>query len=192
MGNAASMPKWQQERDQTIDHTFNYIDAEEVKSNRPWLHFTYSFIFIAIVKAFVVYMADIFSVVLLFKPLALKSLPETSGSSAAEGLYGQRDTVGFLRIDVQKWIYLGAVSISILLLLWDMRKAKKVIATRDIAFALANLIAYRYYSMRNYGYYCLFQRITNALKRKDKIAFFVFYQLKGKDIIFSFSMSFFL
>lgn len=81
--------------------------------------------------------------------------------------------------EVSRWIFLGAITISFILLFWDIRKARVIIESRDISYAFTSVIANRWYSAKDYRYFCLFQKINNSRKRIDSIAFFVFFTLKG-------------
>jgi hypothetical protein len=82
--------------------------------------------------------------------------------------------------NVSKWIFLGAILVSFLLLFWDIRKSRAIIASRDISWAFTSVIASRYYSIKDYKYYCLFWKINSSRKFVDSVAFFVFFTLKGK------------
>lgn len=84
--------------------------------------------------------------------------------------------------DVAKWIFLGAIMISFILLFWDIRKARIIIESRDISLSFFSAIANRWYSSKDYRYFCLFRKINNSRKSIDSIAFFVFFTLKGKLI----------
>src|SRR2546430_9986222 len=68
---------------------------------------------------------------------------------------------------------------SFILLAWDMKKARAIIASRDISYAFTSIIAYRYYTIRSYSHYCFFAQINNSKKSWDHIAFFVFFTFKG-------------
>lgn len=81
--------------------------------------------------------------------------------------------------DVSKWIFLGAILISFVLLFWDIRKSRGIIESRDISYAFFSVIANRWYSVKDYKYFCLFGKINRSRKRIDSIAFFVFFTLKG-------------
>lgn len=82
--------------------------------------------------------------------------------------------------EVSRWIFLASILVSFLLLGWDIFKAKRIIASRDISYTFTNIIASRYYSLKDYRYFCLFRRIQNSTKQVDSYAFFVFFTLKGK------------
>jgi hypothetical protein len=83
--------------------------------------------------------------------------------------------------DVAKWIFLGAIMISFIILVWEIRKARITIATRDISLSFFNVTASRWYSVKDYKYFCLFRKINSSRKHADSIAFFVFFTLKGKS-----------
>lgn len=87
---------------------------------------------------------------------------------------------------ISKWIYVGCIALSFLLLALDIRKARLVIASRDISYALTSITAYRYYSIKSYPHYCLFDKIQASKKTTDDFAFFVFFTLKGwKRLLFA-------
>jgi hypothetical protein len=90
--------------------------------------------------------------------------------------------------EVAKWIFLGAIMFSFILLFWDIRKARGIIASRDISLSFFSPIANRWYSSKDYNYFCLFRKINNSRKSIDSIAFFVFFTLKGKTSFFLHSL----
>ncbi|CED84086.1 hypothetical protein [Phaffia rhodozyma] len=83
--------------------------------------------------------------------------------------------VGFL---VTKWIFVGCIIVSFLLLAYEANKARKVIGSRDISFAFTNLMANHYYSLRSYPHFCFFDHIQSSTKKSDDFAFFVFFTFK--------------
>jgi hypothetical protein len=85
--------------------------------------------------------------------------------------------------DVAKWIFLGAILISFILLFWDIRKSRGIIESRDISLAFFSVIPSRWYSAKDYKYFCLFQKINSSRKSIDSIAFFVFFTLKGIVVV---------
>ncbi|KAJ2960399.1 hypothetical protein NQZ79_g4251 [Umbelopsis isabellina] len=82
-------------------------------------------------------------------------------------------------ISVSKYIFLGAILISFLLLFWDIRKGRIIVASRDISYTVTSVFASRYYSLKDYSYYCFFCKIQKSKRTTDEIAFFVFFTLKG-------------
>lgn len=67
-----------------------------------------------------------------------------------------------------------------MLLAWEIRKTRNVMATRDISLAVTNPLAYRTYSVKSYIHFCLLQKIKSSTRWSDVIIFYVFYTLKGK------------
>lgn len=81
-------------------------------------------------------------------------------------------------------------------LAYEARKAKKIIASRDISYAFTNVMTHNYYSLRkycgdffvsilsffsgSYDHFSLFCTISNSTKKKDDFAFFIFFTFKGK------------
>ncbi|KAI9299790.1 hypothetical protein BJ944DRAFT_253600 [Cunninghamella echinulata] len=149
-------------REQVREHKFDYIDIEEFHDSSCLTRLGYLSIYFMVLKSFLVYVADLWSGV------SLLVVGQTSDNENAA-----------IPPNVSKWIFLGAIMVSFLLLFWDIRKARGVIATRDISWAYTSQIASRYYSLKDYNYYCLFYKISNSRKFVDSIAFFCFFTLKG-------------
>lgn len=127
--------------------------------------------------------------------------------------------------EVAKWLFVGCIIFSFLLvrthipspramshaiqLAYEARKAKKIIASRDISFAFTNVMAQNYYSLRmfrqcpdqylsltggsgSYDHFCFFCHINDSTKKKDDFAFFIFFTFKGKLLyswLFVFSLT---
>ncbi|KAI8378034.1 uncharacterized protein BYT42DRAFT_365253 [Radiomyces spectabilis] len=153
-----SGPKWKREFVQ--DHKFDYVDIDEFYDPSCTTRIGYLFVYLLILKAFSVYVADLWTGVSLL-------------------VVGQTISTAAIPPDVSKYIFLGAILISFLLLFWDIRKARNIIASRDISYAFTSVIGNRYYSVKDYKYYCLFCKINKSRKFTDDIAFFVFFTLKG-------------
>lgn len=116
---------------------------------------------------------------------------------------------------VAKWLFVGCIIFSFLLvrthiprleqclmeiqLAYEARKAKKIIASRDISFAFTNVMAQNYYSLRmsqqspdqylsltgglgSYDHFCFFCHINDSTKKKDDFAFFIFFTFKGEQL----------
>lgn len=81
---------------------------------------------------------------------------------------------------IGKWIFVGCIIFSLLLLAWEARKARMIIRSRDISYAFTNLMANDYYCLKSYDHFCFFSQINNSKKKKDEIAFFVFFTFKGE------------
>ncbi|KAI0921324.1 hypothetical protein AcV5_001050 [Taiwanofungus camphoratus] len=85
----------------------------------------------------------------------------------------------YIPFRIGKWLFFGCIIFSFLLLAYEARKAKKIIASRDISYAFTNVMANNYYSLRSYDHFCFFSHISNSTKRMDDFAFFVFFTFKG-------------
>ncbi|KAI7872343.1 hypothetical protein BDF14DRAFT_1752371 [Spinellus fusiger] len=152
-------PKWKREVVQ--EHKFEYVDIDEFYDPSCLTRLNYSFVYLAILKSFLVYIADLWTAV------SLLAIDQQDSADSA------------IPYSISKWIFLGAIMISFLLMFWDIRKSRSIIASRDIAFAFTSTMASRYYSMKDYRYYCLFCEISKSQKTIDSITFFVFFTLKG-------------
>ena len=91
-----------------------------------------------------------------------------------------------ISFEIYKWIFAACIILSFILLAWDVKKAVAIINSRDISYAFTSMIAYRYYAIKSYAHFCLFEQIHNSKKQIDKIAFFCFFTFRG---IMSFSLS---
>ncbi|KAF8192477.1 hypothetical protein BJ912DRAFT_1094915 [Pholiota molesta] len=79
-----------------------------------------------------------------------------------------------------KWLFVGCIIFSFLLLAYESRKAKKIIASRDISYAFTNIMANNTIpSVRSYDHFCFFDHISNSTKTSDDFAFFVFFVFKS-------------
>ncbi|KAI9592304.1 hypothetical protein BDF19DRAFT_346225, partial [Syncephalis fuscata] len=153
--------KWK--REEVPDHKFDYIDVNDFFNGSIIRRFTYLLLFAVIIKNILVYLADLWTVYLLF----------TSQEWAAN--------IQSLKshLDIIKWIFFASIVSSFLLLLWELRKAVRVVKSHDIAYSYTCTGAYRFYSVRSYPHYCLFSQINNSRKKIDRVAFFVYFTLKG-------------
>jgi hypothetical protein len=82
-------------------------------------------------------------------------------------------------LQIGKWIFFGCIIFSFLLLLWEARKSRAIIKSRDISYAFTNVMSQNWYALRSYDHYCFFCQIDNSKKKKDEFAFFVFFTFKG-------------
>ncbi|CAO3695097.1 unnamed protein product [Rhizopus stolonifer] len=153
-------PKWK--REVVKDHKFDYVDINEFYDPSGWARVSYMTMFFVILKGFLVYVADLWTAV---------SLLVIGNSSEIEG--------ADIPPEVSKWIFLGAILVSFILLFWDIRKSRNIIDSGDISYAFTSVIANRWYSVNDFRYFCLFRKINNSRKRIDSVAFFVFFTLKG-------------
>ncbi|KAI8378484.1 hypothetical protein BD560DRAFT_366400 [Blakeslea trispora] len=153
-------PKWKNEV--VRDHKFDYVDVREFRDPSCGARVAYILMYVMILKSFAVYIADLWTAVSLI----------VIGDSSINADASIPPTVA-------KWIFLGAIIVSFLILFWEMKKSKDIVDTRDISLAFFSQIANRYYSTKDYSCFCLFRTINNSRKTMDSIAFFVFFTLKG-------------
>jgi len=162
-------PAWK--REIVPDHKFDFIDTREFTDNGFGMRMKYLWVYIIVLKSFLVYVSDIFS--------AVTMLSTTSWSNQIFNDCPQLDGCVFIPFNVGKWLFVGCIIFSFLLLAYEARKAKKIIASRDISYAFTNEMANHYYSLRSYDHFCFFDHISNSTKTSDDFAFFVFFVFKS-------------
>jgi len=164
-------PSWK--REVVPDHKFDFVDTREFTDNSFGMRMKYVWLYIIILKDFLVYCSDIFT--------AVTMLSTDSWSNAIFNSCPQTQTNGciYIPFKIAKWLFFGCIIFSFLLLAYEARKAKKIIASRDISYAFTNVMANNYYSLRSYDHFCFFNHISNSTKRIDDFAFFVFFTFKS-------------
>ncbi|KAJ3892904.1 hypothetical protein GG344DRAFT_44367 [Lentinula edodes] len=163
-----SGPKWK--REIVPDHKFDFVDTREFTDNGFIMRVKYLWIYIIVLKSFLVYVSDIFT--------AITMLTTTSWSNE---IFNNCQQFGCVSIpyNTGKWLFVGCIIFSFLLLAYETRKSKKIIASRDISYAFTNVMAQHYYSLRSYDHFCFFDHISNSTKLSDDFAFFVFFTFKS-------------
>jgi len=166
-----SGPKWK--REIVPDHKFDFVDTREFTDNGFMMRLKYLWLYILVLKSFLVYVSDIFT--------AVTMLTTQTWSNQIFNNCAQNKVSGCIPIDfnVGKWLFVGCIIFSFLLLAYESRKAKKIIASRDISYAFTNVMANNYYSLRSYNHFCFFDHISNSTKISDDFAFFVFFVFKS-------------
>ncbi|KIM46300.1 hypothetical protein M413DRAFT_441387 [Hebeloma cylindrosporum] len=162
-------PKWK--REVVPDHKFDFINVHEFTDNGFMMRMKYLWVYIIVLKSFLVYVSDIFS--------AITMLTTKNWSNEIFKQCGSIDGCVFIPFNTGKWLFVGCIIVSFLLLAYESRKAKKIIASRDISYAFTNIMANNYYSLRSYDYFCFFDHISNSTKTSDDFAFFVFFVFKS-------------
>jgi len=161
--------KWKREK--VADHKFDFVDTREFTDKGFGMRMKYVWLYVIVLKSFGVYMLDIFSAVTMLS---------TNGWS--NDIFNQcKDLDGCIFIPFQtgRWLFVGCIIFSFLLLAYEARKAKKIIASRDISYAFTNVMANNYYSLRSYDHFCFFNHISDSTKTSDDFAFFVFFTFKS-------------
>ncbi|KAH9940589.1 hypothetical protein B0H21DRAFT_754650 [Amylocystis lapponica] len=160
-------------REVVPDHKFDFVDTREFTDHGCMMRLKYLFLYITVLIAFLVYVSDIFT--------AVTMLTTTSWSNS---IYNscppdQSKSCVYIPFSIAKWLFFGCIVFSFLLLAYEARKAKKIIASRDISYAFTNVMAHNYYSLRSYDHFCFFNHISDSTKRQDDFAFFVFFTFKS-------------
>ncbi|CAH7675380.1 hypothetical protein BY996DRAFT_6686503 [Phakopsora pachyrhizi] len=157
-------------REEVPDHKWDFVDVREFHSSSCMSYLQYCFLYVLVIKSVLVYCSDVYTMVLLLASnhWAGSILQNSGGSSAVN-----------VPFSIGKWIFFGCIIFSFLLLLWEAKKSKAIIRSRDISYAFTNVMANNYYSMKSYDHFCFFSQINNSKKKKDDFAFFVFFTFKG-------------
>lgn len=121
----------------------------------------YSFIYLMILRLFFLYVADLITIVFYFRGTTGSTIPIDLPASYLGGIY----LFCFLSSNLIFW--------------FEAKKSKRIIESRDISFTFTNTIAYRYYCLKDYLYFCFFDQISKMKSQKDGIALFVFMRLRG-------------
>ncbi|CAO1638837.1 unnamed protein product [Sympodiomycopsis kandeliae] len=159
-------------REEVPDHKFDFIDVRDYHNNGWWTRTRYGLLFALVIKSFAVYIADIYTAVTLL------AFNHFNGNIYNRVQDSDQNTVK-VPIQYGKWIFFGCIIFSFLLLAYEAHKTRNIIRSRDISYAYTNVMANNYYSLRSYDHFCLFSQINNSTKKKDEIAFFIFFTFKG-------------
>jgi len=168
--------KWK--REVVPDHKFDFVDTREFTDNGFAMRMKYLWLYIIILKSFLVYMLDIFT--------AVTMLSTQSWSNQIFNQCQEIDGCIPIPFETGKWLFVGCIIFGFLLFAYEARKSKKIIGSRDISYAFTNVMANHYYSLRSYDHFCFFDHISNSTKTSDDFAFFVFFAFKSwKRVILS-------
>lgn len=167
-------PAWK--REIVPDHKFDFVDTREFTDNGFSMRMKYLWVYILVLKSFLVYVSDIFTAVTMLSTKSwanqiFQNCKELSGCVAIPFTVGQ-------------WLFVGCIIFSFLLLAYEARKSKKIIASRDISYAFTNVMANNYYSLRSYDHFCFFDHIQQSTKKSDDFAFFIFFTFKSWKRLF--------
>ncbi|KAJ7904407.1 hypothetical protein B0H14DRAFT_2662705 [Mycena olivaceomarginata] len=163
-------PKWKREVVQ--DHKFDFISVADFRDNGFKMRSKYIFLFLIFFKSFAVYMSDIFTAITM---LTTKNWSNQIFNECTDKSTG----CVFIPFNTGKWLFVGCIIFSFLLLGYEARKAKLIVASHDISYAFTNVLANNYYSLRSYDHFCFFDHISNSTKLSDDFAFFVFFVFKS-------------
>ncbi|TEB30162.1 vacuole protein [Coprinellus micaceus] len=162
--------KWK--REEVPDHKFDFIDTREFYDNSFFMRVKYIWVYVIVLKSFLVYISDIFSAITMLTS-------KTWSNQIFQECGANTKTCFFIPFDVGKWLFVSCIIFSFLLLAYESQKSKKIIASRDISFAFTNVMANNYYTLRSYNHFCFFEHISDSTKTIDDFAFFVFFTFKS-------------
>lgn len=172
--------KWK--REIVPDHKFDFVDTREFRDNGFMMRLKYLWLYIIVLKSFLVYVSDIFTAITM---LSTESWSNEIFQQCAQNQNKSKDKDNSaadciaIPFNTGKWLFVGCIIFSFLLLAYESRKSKKIIASRDISYAFTNVMANNYYSLRSYDHFCFFDHISNSTKTSDEFAFFVFFVFKS-------------
>ncbi|KAF9534802.1 hypothetical protein CPB83DRAFT_729861, partial [Crepidotus variabilis] len=161
--------KWK--REVVPDHKFDFINTREFNDTGFMMRMKYLWLYIIVLKSFLVYVSDIFS--------AITMLTTKNWSNEIILQCSQMNGCFYIQFETGKWLFVSCILVGFLLLAYEGRKARKIIQSRDISYAFTNVMANNYYSLRSYDHFCFFDHISNSTKTIDDFAFFVFFTFKS-------------
>ncbi|BGP43940.1 Potassium transporter [Rhodotorula kratochvilovae] len=169
-----SSAKWK--REVVPDHKFDFIDVAQFHSKTFGTRLSYAWFWTLFLISIAVYIADIYTLIAL---LASNRWSGQILQSEAAQDDSKSSNVLEVPFSIGKWIFFGCIIFSFLLLLWEARKARAIVKSRDISYAFTNVMSHNWYALRSYNHFCFFSQIDNSKKKKDNFAFFVFFTFKG-------------
>jgi len=168
-------PAWK--REIVPDHKFDFVDTREFTDNGFGMRMKYLWVYILVLKDFLVYVSDIFTAVTMLST-------DSWSNNIFQNCKQQQSGCVAIPFSIGKWLFVGCIIFSFLLLAYEGRKAKRIIASRDISYAFTNVMANNYYSLRSYDHFCFFDHIQQSTKKSDDFAFFVFFTFKSWKRLF--------
>ncbi|KAJ9097719.1 hypothetical protein QFC21_004757 [Naganishia friedmannii] len=156
-------------REAIPDHKFDFVDTAEFHTTDWLTRLRYVFIYVFMLKNLAIYCLDIYT--------AITMVASSTWTNVIFKKCGD-DCKIKIPFHIAKWIFVGCIIFGFLLLVYEAWKARRVIKSRDIAFAYTNVMANDYYSLRSYDTFCFFCQLGNSTKTTDEFAFFVFFTFK--------------
>lgn len=80
---------------------------------------------------------------------------------------------------LQKYIYTVCVAFAMLFLIWEWIKARGLLKQDDVVFIFCNDLAVFLCSLRSFSRFVVLRELTRSRKKRERIALFVYYQLRG-------------
>ncbi|BEI85975.1 hypothetical protein CcaverHIS002_0602620 [Cutaneotrichosporon cavernicola] len=160
-------------REVVQDYKWEYVDVKDFHDTSIGTRFKYCFVYLFLIKNLVIYGLDIFTASTM---LATDNWTNSLYTKCAKS--GNHHCVIDVQFKIAKWVFVGCIIFSFLLLGYEWYKARKVLQSRDISYTFCNTMANDYVSIKGYDSFCLFCRISANKQKKDKVAFFVFFTFK--------------
>ncbi|GAA5983034.1 hypothetical protein JCM10908_006874 [Rhodotorula pacifica] len=170
-----SSAKWK--REVVPDHKFDFIDIDQFHSRTCGSRLSFTWLWTTFIISIAVYVADVYTLVALLA--SNRWAGQILQTQASESDSGSNRHILLVPFKIGKWIFFACIIVSFLLALWDARKARAIVKSRDISYAFTNVMAHNWYALRSYNHHCFFSQINDSKKRKDSLAFFVFFTFKG-------------
>ncbi|GAA5916213.1 hypothetical protein JCM8208_000035 [Rhodotorula glutinis] len=169
-----SSAKWK--REVVPDHKFDFIDVGQFYSKTFGSRLSYAWYWTLFLISIAVYVADTYTLIAL---LASNRWSGQILQSEAAQADTKSSNVLEVPFKIGKWIFFACIIVSFVLLLWEARKARAIVKSRDISYAHTNLMAHSWYALRSYNHFCFFAQVDSSKKKKDNLAFFTFFTFKG-------------
>src|SRR5437868_4940168 len=131
------MVKWK--RENVPDHKFDFVDVQEFVKRDALSRMKYSVVFFTVLKSVLVYLGDLYN--------AGRLIILDNG-----GTVGTITKAKIIPPDVARWIFVGSVILSFILLFIEVRKANRIIASGDISFSFTSVVAKRYYALTSFAH----------------------------------------
>ena len=142
-----------------------YIPLDTVQPFPCLMTFRYLWLYLIVLKSFLVYVSDIFSATTML----------TTSNWSNEIFKQCQDIQGcfYIPFSIGKWLFVSCILVGFLLasylgcffdlvrslligqLAYESRKARKIIQSRDISYAFTNVLAHDYYSLSESIYHLL-------------------------------------
>ncbi|KPV72941.1 uncharacterized protein RHOBADRAFT_38620, partial [Rhodotorula graminis WP1] len=171
-----SSAKWK--REVVPDHKFDFIDVGQFYSKTFGSRLSYAWYWTLFLISIAVYVADTYTLIAL---LASNRWSGQILQSEAAQADTKSSNVLEVPFKIGKWIFFACIIVSFVLLLWEARKARAIVKSRDISYAHTNLMAHSWYALRSYNHFCFFAQVDSSKKKKDNLAFFTFFTFKGES-----------
>ena len=155
-------------REVVQDYKWEFVDVRDFHRTDFMTRLKYLLVYVMIFKELAIYGLDMFTAVTML----------STNRWTNEKFYTECKDCDKVHFGIAKWVFVGCIFFSFALIGWEVWKARRAVRSGDISYAYTNLMANQYFSIRNYDCFCLFCKIGNSKKKKDSLAFWVFFTFK--------------